>query len=78
MSKEAFYHTLKGFTLDDIDYLVANNYVKPSDNFDNTSSYTYYQITKSFILDDIGLNPNDNIRIHLPTNKWLYNKPREW
>ena len=77
MSEEEFYNTLKGFTIYDISYLADNNYVVPSDNFDNTSSYMYYKITKSFILDDIKLYPNCNIRIGPERDNWLFNKPRE-
>lgn len=78
MSEEDFYNILKGFTLDDIPYLAVNNFIGKSDAWPDTSSFSHYRINKSFRLDDIQLDTNDNIRINVNTNEWLYNKPHEY
>ena len=73
MSEDEFYNTLKGFTIEDVPYLLENKYLS---EYGESSSYIYYTTHKPFRLDDVQMDYNDNIRYDKNTNKWLYNKPR--
>ena len=47
MTQEEFYNTLKGFTINDIPYLIDNNYIV---SHDDTTVEIIYTVRKDFML----------------------------
>jgi len=68
MSEELLFRTLRGFTLEDIDYLRENNYISIVTTDD--SRYSYFNVHKAFTLDGNKLRKNSRVRVDNYIGEW--------